>query len=35
MVHQFTEYYEIDRAKVADIMSYKINKQLERIENEK
>lgn len=33
MLFQFIHYYDFDKRKVMDIMEYKINRQLERIEN--
>lgn len=35
MIHQFIEYYEIDNNDVCNIMQRKINRQLERLNNEK
>ena len=35
MIHQFIEYYEIDNNDVCDIMQRKVDRQLERLNNEK
>ena len=35
MIHQFIEYYKIDNNDISNIMQRKIDRQLERIENEK
>jgi len=35
MLNQFVEYYEIDKEQIRKIMKYKINRQLERIANNK
>ena len=35
MLRQFQDYYDIPTEKIEEIMNYKINRQLERIEGEK
>ena len=35
MIHQFIEYYKIDNNDICNIMQRKIDRQLERIKNEK
>lgn len=35
MINQFIEYYKIDNNDVCNIMQRKVDRQLERIENEK
>lgn len=35
MIHQFIEYYKIDNNDISNIMQRKIDRQLERIKNEK
>lgn len=35
MIHQFIEYYKIDNNDVSNIMNQKIDRQLDRIRNEK
>lgn len=34
ILRQFMEYYDISRDEISEIMEYKINRQIERIENE-
>ena len=35
MLEQFKNYYELDNKKIIDMMTFKIERQLKRIENEK